>query len=211
MVAEVADLHFQAFAGQMNTRMGRGYICSFIDWFCRQKDGIALMAVRDGALAGYVVGAPDGYRHEMFRDLSGIAAYGMLKRPWVLLNIRFLRQAISALLSMAGARTDTPTVPGLAAPTMCLVAIGVTPMMRGRGIAQTLMTAFESEARKRGARSLRLTVYRDNQAARTLYEKCRWIPHTSSGKDVMRYSIGLQSRPIKGIQDESRAAEVITR
>jgi ribosomal protein S18 acetylase RimI-like enzyme len=176
LVSDVTRIHFQAFDGYMNTRIGRRYVYSFIEWFTRSSDAIALAALAEGVVAGYVVGAPHGYQHRMTRELLFVAACGVLSHPWVFLDSRFRRQIRFRLKSLIGAEIKDPAAPALPQPTMRLVGIGVSPNMRGRQIGYRLMEAFESEARSRGMKSLGLTVYKENSVARKLYERRGWSP-----------------------------------
>lgn len=52
-----------------------------------------------------------------------------------------------------------------------LYSIAVDDAAKGKGVAKTLLDAAEDEARSRGARTLRLEVGADNEAARKLYDK----------------------------------------
>ena len=60
-------------------------------------------------------------------------------------------------------------------PTFSLVGIGVCSEARGYGIAGQLMTKFEQKAKVAGAKSLRLSVYKSNAAARKAYEKQGYV------------------------------------
>jgi ribosomal-protein-alanine N-acetyltransferase len=51
------------------------------------------------------------------------------------------------------------------------LGMAVHPEARGRGLARTLMVFLHMAARLRGARKIRLTVYRDNQRAVELYRR----------------------------------------
>jgi ribosomal protein S18 acetylase RimI-like enzyme len=51
------------------------------------------------------------------------------------------------------------------------LGIAVHPAERGQGVGRTLMERLHEEARARGARQVRLTVYADNEPARRLYEE----------------------------------------
>ena len=190
MVSKVADVHMEAFAGYMNTQIGRQYVRSFIEWFMRASDAISLAAIADGTVVGYVVGAPTGYEQRLNRDLLLVAAFGMLLHPWVFLEGRFRRQVHVRLENLVRRHSDTVSESDLPQPTVILVGIGVSPEMQGRQVGRLLMNAFESEARRRGARSLSLTVYKSNSAARRLYEKCRWSPWEGvDGETILYYLV----------------------
>jgi ribosomal protein S18 acetylase RimI-like enzyme len=184
LISDVARIHFRAFDGYMNTRIGRRYVYSLIEWFTQASDAIALAALAEGAVAGYVVGAPHGYQRRMSRELLFVAACGVLSHPWVFLDSRFRRQIRFRLKSLIGAEIKDQAAPALPQPTMRLVGIGVSPHMRGRQIGYRLMEAFESEARSRGMKSLGLTVYKENSVARKLYERRGWSPSAMDERSV---------------------------
>jgi len=184
LISDVTRVHLQTFDGYMNTRIGRRYVYSFIEWFTQSSDAIALAALAEGAVAGYVVGAPQGYQHRMTRELSFVAACGVLSHPWVLLDSRFRRQIRFKLKSLIGVESKDHAAPALPQPTMRLVGIGVSPNMQGRQIGYRLMEAFESEARSRGMKSLILTVYNENSVARKLYESRGWSPSEMDERSV---------------------------
>lgn len=191
LVDEAARVHLEGFSGYMNTKLGQRYVHSFIDWFRRQQQTIALAAVHGGELAGYVVGAPVGYDARMNKDLAFVAASSMLIRPWLFGDVRIRRRITARLKILLGRRSQGGEKVDLPNPTMSLVGICVSPRMRGKKIADQLMQAFEEEARSRGMKSLRLSVYKENSAARKLYEKHGWRPHDIPDEDSMYYSLLL--------------------
>lgn len=174
MVTRVCDLHLRAFRGMMSARLGPTYIHAFISWFLRAKDAIALVAAdRDGAIIGYVIGAPVGYGAAMNRQLALVAARSMIARPWLFFEPQ-VRATVSARLGwILGSRSALET-DGLPRPTMSLVGIAVSPSASGQRVGFALMQAFESKARTLRMASLRLSVYPNNVAARRLYGRCGW-------------------------------------
>ena len=58
------------------------------------------------------------------------------------------------------------------APYWWIQSVYVTPGRRGQGVFQALLQAVEAEARKVGAKELRLYVERENERAIRTYEKC---------------------------------------
>ena len=185
-VADVVEVHIEAFNGYMNASLGRGYVRAFLSWFCEAQDGISFIARLDGKIVGYVVGAPVGYNAQMTRDLAWVVARSMTCRPWLAWR-RDIRAALVARLQLLkgtrrspkGPTVDpVPRIPQRA--IVSLVGIGVADAARGRGVGGALMRAFESEALKRGTGAMRLTVYRDNEAACRVYESAGWA---ASGLD----------------------------
>ena len=173
----IAKVHCEAFAGYMNTRLGSGYVRRFLAWFASRPDAIALAALDErGEAFGYVVGAPLGYGKAMTRDLLIPAAVGVIRKPSLLVDRRILRTALGRVLDLAGRPPTIAPPPLLPSPTWSLVGIGVASRARGMGLGQRLTRAFEDEARRLGARAVRLSVYKENTTARHTYEKCGWVP-----------------------------------
>ena len=190
IVAEVAKLHFNAFSGYMNTQLGNSYVTEFLRWFQKAERAIALVAIDvNGKLIGYVVGAPLGYYRSISRDLIWVTALSIIIRPWLLLSRRLRRACIERLRSLLGYSLVEQTETNLPRPTMSLVAIGISPAGRGKGVGLLLMRAFEERARALNMRSMKLSVYPDNLSARHLYERCGWQPSVSAirAKDTMYY------------------------
>lgn len=190
MIPEVANLHFEAFAGYMNTRIGTPYVKAFLTWFLQAECAIALVAASsDNKIIGYVVGAPLGYGKALSLDLWGVAVTGLVVRPWLFLSAQF-RSAIAERLRLIVRRSRAEQVdPRLPKPVMSLVGIGVSRAARGRKVGLGLVRAFEVRARQLQMRSLELSVYPDNMVARQLYEGCGWQPLSGSteGKKAMHY------------------------
>jgi ribosomal protein S18 acetylase RimI-like enzyme len=187
LVPRVCALHREAFRGLMSARLGRNYLDAFMSWFLHSETAIALVAVdENGALLGYVIGAPSGYGAAMNRDLVWVAARCMIVRPWLFLDSQ-VRATIKARLQFmlghpAATANDLPT------PTMSLVGIAVSPEAAGKGVGSLLVKTFESRARVLNMASLHLSVYPDNTVARRLYERCGWHAlNTASSTGAMYY------------------------
>lgn len=175
VVPQVVEMHLQAFDGYMSTRLGPTYVNALIRWFYNSDKTISLVALDDtGKPAGYVIGAPVGYTVAMNRDIFRHAALATMSRPALLFDQRILRTAFGRIKLLAGKQAPKGETPELLEPTMSLVGIGVSPHAQGAGIGRQLVEAFEARSRELGARSMRLSVYPDNPAARRLYEKCGW-------------------------------------
>lgn len=78
-----------------------------------------------------------------------------------------------------------------------IYSIVVTPLARGRGIGEQLLSAAEREAMQRGCDSIYLEVRAENTAARALYFKRGYLPlrqlqgYYDDGADGLRLSKGL--------------------
>lgn len=191
LLDEVVPVHLAAFRGYPNALLGAGYVRAFLGWFMRAPDGIALVAVDDdGAVLGFVAGAPVGYGKRMNRELLPVVARQVLRRPWVLLQWRLVRAAwmrARAMLVPAGT-AKVEAMEGV----VSLVAIGTAPERRRGGVGSALVRAFEDAAARGGATSLRLSVYAANSAARALYERTGWRCVTPGADERVVY----YTRPI---------------
>jgi ribosomal protein S18 acetylase RimI-like enzyme len=188
-ISEVVDVHMEAFNGYMNASMGREYVRRFVSWFAEREKGIALAAVHDGRVVGYVVGAPIGYERSMNRDLFWIVARSITCRPWLLLQKRFLNRAAQRLLQIISPdRVDRADLPHLPEPVMSLVGIGVSASGRGSGVGRRMMEEFESRCRSMRMKAMRLSVYANNPTARALYEHAGWTLFASNaGAEAVYY------------------------
>ena len=194
MVTEVSSVHLQAFKGAMNTRLGKTCVRKFLDWFVQSEGGIALVAIlKTGGneqIVGYVVGAPEGYGKAMNRDLFWVAGRNIIIRPWLLLSNQFRTTIKARLIAFFKRPHDQVSQINLTAPVMSLVGLAVMPNQQGQNIGKELLLAFEKQARDLRMRSLRMSVYPENSAARHAYEKCAWVPcesPVSPGKAMTYY------------------------
>jgi len=187
MVRKAARVHLDALAGSRTACMGPAYVRALIDWFRRAEyGGIALIAIdRPNDVVGYVIGAPLGYPGVLSRDLVWIAAGAVILRPWLFFKPQFRNGLVGRLRLLLGRPRLPGAGPELPAPTMSLVAIGVSPAARGKKIGLRLVQAFERRSREMQMRSLRLSTSFDNTVARRLYERCGWRPFSAS--DGMLY------------------------
>lgn len=175
MLDGVVELHMDAFAGYLNTLLGRGYIKAFVKWFISNKGTIALVALDDRKkVVGYALAAPKGYTRKLNRDLFLGTSVRTLMRPWLVFNVRFRKVLVGRLKSLLRLQQNSSQTFELPEPSMSLVAIGVGSAQRRSKIGQRLMRAVEDEARKLQTRSLILSVYEGATTARRFYEQCGW-------------------------------------
>lgn len=175
LIPQVVNIHSQAFAGQMNVKLGQNYLSHFFKWFVNYPDSISVVVIENGnRVRGYVIGAPLGYDSVLNKNLFWIAAGNLLIRPslWFEQNIR--NAVVIRMKTLLGVARQNNQSPELPLPTASLVGIGVEPQFQNGGIGNQLMQLFEEESRIKQMRSMRLSVYPDNHQARHLYEKCGW-------------------------------------
>lgn len=172
---ELSQVHRRAFAGSFTVALGSRYVRAMLGWFCSAPERIALKAVGDdGRAVGYVFGAPVGYAGQMSRELASAALAGILWHPWLLGHAEFRAKLKTRIQLLAGRSNKTLATPVLPEPCVALVGIGVDHSARAQGVGSQLMDAFESQCRTRGARSMRLSVRDENQAAISLYTRHGW-------------------------------------
>jgi len=188
-LAQVASLHRVAFASSLGVSLGHSYVRRMLAHFLAANDAISLICEIDGTVAGYVFGAPDDEWPKVNRRLLPTIAFAVLTHPAVMLHPDFrgkIHYRVKSLLTHV-TPIDTHTDENRArapAPVYDLVGIGVDPRRRGRGVAQALMAAFEEMAPRLGYRSLLLSAYSDNHAARRLYERRHWDVLSDDGRAV---------------------------
>ena len=190
MLDDIVELHLDAFAGYLNTLLGRRYIKAFITWFIRNKGTIAIAAIDENQkVVGYALCAPVGYSVRLNRDLFWGTAVQMLRKPWLFFNARVWSVLVERIKIIFGQRKNVRQTLKLPEPSMSLVAIGVDSTQRRSRIGQRLMQAVEGGARDLQMRSLVLSVYENASAARPFYEQCGWrlYPTATKNGDVLRY------------------------
>lgn len=178
LLPQVVAIHSQAFAGQMNVKLGRKYLFHFFEWFTNYPNNISVIAIENGqSVRGYVIGAPLDYTSDLNRDLFWIAVESIILRPplWVDEKIRTaLIARARILMRLENGKACTPEIP---LPSVSLVGIGVNPGSQKSGIGFQLMQTFEERAKALQMRSMRLSVFPENHGARRLYEKCGWTAY----------------------------------
>lgn len=96
-------IHLEAFSGYMNVRLGWGYVTAFLNWFCRIKHAIALVAVDfKHRVMGYVVGEPMGYAKSMFRDLFGVGMRALVLRSWLVVDTQVQKRIMERVRMFLG-------------------------------------------------------------------------------------------------------------
>jgi len=188
-VADVARLHIAAFPEAESTLLGRRYVVAFVDWFRRQPDAIALAAQAGDVLCGYVVGSPVERVARLYRQLLPTAVLSLVTNSRAVLNADIRTMAVAQLgLLLCRPPRAAWAPPALPRPTMILNAIAVLPPWQSCGVGEGLLQAFESEARARATRSLRLSVLRHNLSARRLYERHGWEAGGAVSEKRMYYT-----------------------
>lgn len=190
-VAAVARIHLGAFPDSEGAGFGYRYAHAFISWFSHQADAIALAAWVDGVPRGYVVGAPTTRQPQLYRHMLPRAVQCALACPWTMLrrDVRAMaRVRLRTIMRRDAARALEPEA---AAATLVLNALAVAGDHRRRGVGHELLAAFEAEAAARQTRTLILSVQRNNDVARRLYESHRWRPFAEENRARLYYHLIL--------------------
>ena len=193
-LAEVAALHRVAFVGHAHAALGDAYARRLFDRARRSPSGVALVARRDGQVAGYALGVDMAHLDALQRGLRPWAALGVLSHPWIVIHPHVRAKLTAVAGRLLSRRSEASLAPrGLAVPVMGLLAIGVAPWCRRRGIGGQVLRAFERASSAYGASSAVLSVYARNEAARSLYAAEGWtVPEdTPRGAEALYYTRSL--------------------
>ncbi len=189
-IRRVVPLHLATFAGSMGAELGPTYARGFLWWFTQEKDAAAFVYDDGGEVLGYVFGCFLDAQVGMNKTVGPFAAVGLLQNPGLMLRKTFraeLKRRVK-LLRGGGEHPSKQDVE-LPGPVFSLVGIGTSPAARGKGVATALVRRFIDEGRARGAGSIRLSVYRDNDAARHVYERAGFEAYDHpTNPDVLYYA-----------------------
>jgi len=181
-LAAVLRLHERAFAGSMGVALGRSYLRPFLASFLDGPDRVFLVARGPDGPVGYVFGRPAEGSDD--RSLVWAVARGLVRHPGVLRRADVRAELARRIRRFDEGDEETPGLPG---PTLDLYGIGTDPSHQGRGIGRALMEAFEAEVRRLGFATGRLSVYRDNDRARRLYESLGWEAREHPKRALLSY------------------------
>jgi ribosomal protein S18 acetylase RimI-like enzyme len=176
-----AALLLDAFAGEFNARLGRGYARAWMRAFAWDGAWLAI-ARRSREPVGFVAGLEETGLAARYRPLRRTAAAALLRRPWLMIDPAFVR--------LAWQRLRRASLPHSPSDCWYLPLIGVAGFARGRGAGRALLAAHEAEGRRRGAPRAALSVREENASAIRLYERSGWCL-TRRGDGRRRYEKAL--------------------
>lgn len=180
-LAAAAELHAEALPHGFFPALGRRFLARYLATYLDDQDGVAIAAVVDGRLVGFLVGTTDTTtrrahvvrRHGPRMVMTGLVA--LVTRPR--LALRFLR---TRAWRYAGAvvrglrRRPAPTVSTAPPVPAVLSHVAVSPDARGAGLGAALVRAFEREVQAAGRSSAELVTRADGDGAGEFYRCLGW-------------------------------------
>lgn len=191
----VVAIHERAFSDSLNVSLGRQYLGHFFKWFINQQNAMGIVIIVEDSIVGYCIGAEDGYRPMLVKDLFIFIISALLSRPWTVFHKKFLVQLIGLLpkikIQRASRHLNTSELEEIKPSMFVLVGIGIDAQMQGRGLGKKLLSAFEKLVWSQSYHGIRLTVYRDNYQAQSLYQSRNWSLTLTTGNSL-KYTIYRQ-------------------
>ena len=153
-IAQVVQVHIQAFPGFFLTLMGTRFLRLLYSGFLNHPTGISLVAcpqAKPSEVIGFVVGTtqPQGFFSQLLRQhwlaFAMASLWPLLKKP----GLVFVK-LWSALFYRGESLPDQPNA-------ALLSSLGVKPTAQGQQIGQQLVSAFLAHAQTAGATAVYLT------------------------------------------------------
>ena len=155
----IARLHREQIPWGLLSNLGPEFVDAFYAVLLRSTVGFGFVAEQNSRPVGFASGVVNWRRLyvEFLLRRSRIA----LRGAWMSLRQARLKRVLET--SRYAADRDLPAAE--------LVAIAVTPEMRGTGVAVALVDEVLNEFRSRGVRAVRVTTSAENERAGALYER----------------------------------------
>lgn len=190
---QVTSIHCAAFPESATTQLGRRVVNRYYQWqfIGPHPDPIGIGVWSEGELVGFLFGgtrrgAVSGFARSSLGTLAVGAithpsALRRLAAPKVLPVVRAMlgrpqpARPIRATVSSASDSPPHNNPVAILSPSFGVLAIAVSPGVRGSGAAVELMEAAEALAAKSGYAGMHLTVDTANARARAFYRKLGWV------------------------------------
>lgn len=200
-----AELHMRFFPDGFFPRLGRAFLIEYYRSFLDSPTATAIVAERDGAPCGYLVGMlnPVAHRREVVRRHGrrlALRAVGSLAvRPR--LAVEFTRTRLHrygrALFRQARPGAARPGTPGPSAPAV-LSHVAVADPFRAAGAGTALVEHLVASARAAGRESVCLVTRSGDDGAGPFYTRLGWTlsgtRHTDDGLSLDYYTRSLTRR-----------------
>lgn len=179
----VADLHLAALPPSFFSRLGPRFLRAYYETYVAGPDAVALAAVREGLLCGYVVGTAAAHDHAAWTArrrgvrLALVAVTCMAGRPRV--AVEFLRTRVGRYArGLARRLRHRPVGPTAAAAAPAdgrqpavLSHVAVHDRSRGTGTGELLVRRFAAELSGRGVHRFDLVTLAGPDGAAGFYER----------------------------------------
>lgn len=155
-LSQVADVHVAAFPGFFLTMLGHSFLRVMYRAFLMSQGSVFVVDELDGRVLGFAVGVQTSVGKDRKLAMKFFPQFAIAVLPGIVRNpIKVIRRIMGQLLSEGGQ-------PEMPVGCVILRSIGVLPEMKGGGVANRLLTAFERMAREQGANEVALTTDADN-------------------------------------------------
>ncbi|MBW3621135.1 MAG: GNAT family N-acetyltransferase [Actinobacteria bacterium] len=200
-VVATSEIHARELPHGFFAELGPRFLAAYHRTFVDSPHAVALVAVLDDRVAGFLVGTVrtrDHYRDAVRRhgaELALCAALGLLRHPRALLHLvrHRLRRYARSLLRYAApsgvsARSDGGDVRG---PVAVLTHVAVLPGADGHGLGADLVAHFVAAVRDAGVREVRLVTLAGGDGAAGFYERLGFQRlrqrRSADGHDVVEF------------------------
>ena len=185
--AAAAMLHEAELPHGFFPRLGVAFLQEYYRGFALSPHAIGLVADRDAALVGLVVGMTDRRQHFVWllrhraARLAVRALLSLLRRPLSLAPLfaarlrRYARWVARTLTQPAGGSAgDAPP------PAAVLAHVAIAPHARSQGIGSALVDTFLEGSAAAGHASVRVTTLDGRDGAAEFYQRTGWTRQASS-------------------------------
>lgn len=169
-LAQVAQVHLQAFPSSLLTHLGMDFTVAYYRWHTQERyDPFLLLLFFGEKLHGFcLAGSFSGSMAHFQRRYRLQLVLGVLRRPAALrLSLSHIYRRIRH-----GATPQGPLHSGGEGKrSRNILALAVLPESQGKGLGRILMRAMEANAFRVGYERMHLSVDTANLAARSFYER----------------------------------------
>lgn len=180
-VPAFVDLHTACFSGRDNLAvlLGKPFLYAVYRWFVSSPESRILVARKGERILGFTAICRRPYLLPMIRACRGELAWGMLARPWLVLDRRIQRRMARAMVPFR----RRSRIDGLAQIAYTAVDEG----FRNRGIGKALKLASIEVCREWGRTSVATGVRPENQGALALNEGLGFVKVPALSTPWMTY------------------------
>jgi ribosomal protein S18 acetylase RimI-like enzyme len=183
---DIARLHVEAFPDSVLGRLGVEAVRRNYDWqLTGPHEPTALLATDGDEVVGFLVGGRfRGSTIGFVKKEKWFLGWCVLRHPGVLLDA-VGRSRVSLALRLLARRapmTQIEEPSGVPHRSFGILAIGVSPTVRGSGVGRVLMAEAAQRARADGYSGMHLTVHADNEGAVSFYRGLGWVEAAPNGR-----------------------------